>query len=118
MRVFKRSATGLFASESLFWHLLRGGVAAVLLRWAIEHQAQPTLSLLAAAGALVAFRGCPICWTVGLIETIVHRILAKRLHRIGIGGRASRNVAGDRGNGGNQHERCDEAQRVSGPHPE
>ena len=36
MSVFKRSATGLFASESLIGHLLRGGVAIGLLGWAIQ----------------------------------------------------------------------------------
>jgi hypothetical protein len=74
MSVFKRSATGFFASESLLGHLLRGGVATALLSWAIQHQAQTALSLLAAAGALIAFRGCPICWTVGLVETVVQKV--------------------------------------------
>ena len=80
MSVFKRSATGLFASESLIGHLLRGGVAIGLLGWAIQHQAQPALSLLAAAGALIAFRGCPICWTCGLVETVVQK--SQRLSRM------------------------------------
>jgi hypothetical protein len=74
MSVFKRSITGFFASESLLGHLLRGSVATGLLGWAIQHQAQPALSLLAAAGALIAFRGCPLCWTVGLVETIVQKV--------------------------------------------
>ena len=73
MSMFKRSATGFFASASLLGHLLRGAVAIGLLGWAIQQQAHPALSLLAAAGALIAFRGCPICWTVGLVETIVQK---------------------------------------------
>jgi hypothetical protein len=72
---FKRSAQGLFASESLLAHLLRGVVAAGLLWWAFSHQdSDGMLSLLAGVGALVAFRGCPMCWTVGLIETISQKI--------------------------------------------
>ena len=30
-----------------------------------------TLSILAGVGALIVFRGCPICWTIGLAETVV-----------------------------------------------
>jgi hypothetical protein len=76
MNLFKRSATGFFASESLLGHLIRGGIAIMLLVWAIQHQMQPTLSILAGMGALIAFRGCPVCWTVGLIETVMQK--AKR----------------------------------------
>lgn len=76
MNLFKRSATGFFASESLLGHLIRGAVAITLLVWAIQHQMQPTLSILAGMGALIAFRGCPVCWTVGLIETVMQK--AKR----------------------------------------
>ena len=69
--MFRRSAQGLFASESLAAHLVRGAVALVLLYWAIAHQeSDAMLSLFAGVGALVAFRGCPMCWTVGLFETI------------------------------------------------
>src|SRR5206468_1278014 len=49
MNLLKRSASGFFASESLLGHLLRGGIAIVFLVWAIRHQAQPALSLGAAA---------------------------------------------------------------------
>ena len=73
MNLFKRSATGLFASESLLGHLLRGAIASALLIWAIQHQTDSLLSLLAGAAALIALRGCPICWTVGLVETIIRK---------------------------------------------
>jgi hypothetical protein len=73
MNLFKRSADGFFASESLLGHLIRGGVAIGLLVWAIRHQSQPALSLTAALVALIAFRGCPICWTVGLVETVTQK---------------------------------------------
>lgn len=74
MNLFSRSATGLFASASLAGHLIRGAVAAALLAWAFRHQAETALSLLAALGALVAFRGCPICWAIGLVETIAQKV--------------------------------------------
>lgn len=73
MTLFKRSTSGLFASASLAGHLLRGAIAIALLFWAFRHQTQTTLSLMAAVGALIAFRGCPICWTVGLIETLMQK---------------------------------------------
>jgi hypothetical protein len=71
MKLFSKAATGFFASQSLAGYLLRGAVAFGLLYWAIVlQQAQPFVALLAGAGALVAMRGCPVCWTVGLVETI------------------------------------------------
>lgn len=73
MKLFRRSAIGFFASESLLGHLIRGAVAAVLLVWAFQHPAHEALSVLAAIGALIAFRGCPVCWTVGLAETVAQK---------------------------------------------
>ena len=71
MKLFGKAATGFFASQSLTGHLLRGAVAFMLLYWAIAHQqTQPFMALLAGAGALVAMRGCPVCWTIGLVETV------------------------------------------------
>jgi hypothetical protein len=65
----------LFASRSVTAHLLRGAVAAVLLPWAIANaSSQPALALLSVAAAVVAMRGCPMCWTAGLIETIAARL--------------------------------------------
>ena len=61
----------MFASAFLGAHLLRGAAAAALLAWAIVHQtAHPWLSLGAGVAALVALRGCPMCWTVGLVATL------------------------------------------------
>ena len=62
---------GMFGSASLGAHLMRGTAAAALLAFAIAHQTtQPWLSLGAGVAALVALRGCPMCWAVGLIETL------------------------------------------------
>jgi hypothetical protein len=64
---------GMFGSAFLVAHLVRSAAAAALLAWAIVHQtAHPWLSLAAGLAALVALRGCPMCWTVGLVETLLH----------------------------------------------
>jgi hypothetical protein len=76
--LFRRSSTGLFASESLLGHLLRGAIASGLLAWAIQHQTESVLPWLAALGALVTFRGCPMCWTVGLVETLLQQRTSPR----------------------------------------
>jgi len=61
----------MFGSAFLGAHLMRGAAAAALLAWAIVHQtAHPWLSLGAGVAALVALRGCPMCWTVGLVVTL------------------------------------------------
>ena len=61
----------MFGSAFLGAHLMRGAAAAALLAWAIVDQtAHPWLSLGAGVAALVALRGCPMCWTVGLVETL------------------------------------------------
>ncbi|CAN5182713.1 hypothetical protein BH11PSE11_BH11PSE11_19300 [soil metagenome] len=74
MNLFKRSASGIFASESLLGHLLRGLLAGCLLYWAFQHPEQGVLSVLAALGALLAFGGCPVCWSIGLLETLAQSL--------------------------------------------
>lgn len=64
-----------FASASLPEHLLRGllgGLALAAAVWAATGLPSPfgtPLSLLLGVGALVALRGCPVCWTIGLVES-------------------------------------------------
>lgn len=61
----------MLATRTLTGHLIRGAVAFALLYVAIEHQhVHPVASLSAGLLALVAMRGCPVCWTIGLAETI------------------------------------------------
>jgi hypothetical protein len=65
----------LFASRSVTSHLLRGAIAAVLLPWAIANaSAHPGGALLSVAISVIAMRGCPMCWLVGLVETIAARV--------------------------------------------
>jgi len=64
----------MFASSSLIEHLLRGVIGICTLSYAISISAQHSVYSLALAGvSLLAFRGCPICWTIGLAETIRQR---------------------------------------------
>ena len=72
----------VFASKSLREHFARGviGIACLYLGYKL---AGPGQSLAAFGAAIVLFglslwalRGCPVCWTVGLINTV-----AGLLHR-------------------------------------
>ena len=61
----------MFASKSVVAHLVRGIIAAVLIVWALDLlSTEPIFALAAGAAAMVAMRGCPLCWTMGLFETI------------------------------------------------
>ncbi len=80
MKLLRKSDTGFFASQSLAGNLLRGATAFGLLYWAIgARYDSPMLALLAGAGALVALRGCPVCWTIGLAETATQNFRKRRL---------------------------------------
>jgi hypothetical protein len=74
MTLPERSADFVFGSKFLFGHLLRGLTGFVAVYWAFMHQIEPVLAVLAAGIALVLFRGCPVCWTVGLMETIAGKL--------------------------------------------
>lgn len=65
----------IFASNSLIEHLARGvgGIAALagailVAQGSSEWWAVPA-SLGLGAVTLILFRGCPVCWAIGLIET-------------------------------------------------
>lgn len=74
----------LFASRGLGEHALRGVIGLVALQQAMALSAgKPFQSLVMAGVALLAFRGCPICWTIGLVETGYHQVkrIAARVAR-------------------------------------
>ena len=74
MKLLGKNPSGLFATQTLTGHVIRGAVALALLDLAIGQQhSRPVLALGAGLLALVAMRGCPICWTIGLAETIRER---------------------------------------------
>ncbi|MEU4811927.1 hypothetical protein AB0H20_22210 [Nocardia fluminea] len=60
-----------FASESVFEHSVRGvvGFGALIGSIALIPIVGP-ISLLLLPVGLVALRGCPTCWAIGLIQTI------------------------------------------------
>jgi hypothetical protein len=79
MSFLGKSRAGLFASNTLSGHLVRGAIAFALLYLALSQQHQhPWWALLAGGLSLVAMRGCPICWTIGLVETAAQRWRAMR----------------------------------------
>jgi hypothetical protein len=64
----------MFASKTIAAHMVRGLIAAALIAWAVGHQSSDTVFAVAAVVvAVVAMRGCPLCWTMGLCETVASR---------------------------------------------
>lgn len=60
----------MFASGSVAVHLLRGVLGFALLAAAVFlADPHPGWALPAFGLALIALRGCPMCWTLGLFET-------------------------------------------------
>ena len=61
----------VFASSSVQLHLMRGaiGFGLIAAAFALTPSHGPVALLLAPIG-VVALRGCPTCWIVGLVETI------------------------------------------------
>jgi hypothetical protein len=61
----------MFASKGILEHLARGAVGIGSLIGAVYlAPAYPWLPLVALPVAIFALRGCPTCWTIGLVETI------------------------------------------------
>jgi hypothetical protein len=64
----------MYCSNSVSVHLLRGVAALGLIIGAVLVSAYGLLwSILPAFGAIVLLRGCPMCWLMGLIETLAQR---------------------------------------------
>ncbi|GEM29388.1 hypothetical protein NN3_03950 [Nocardia neocaledoniensis NBRC 108232] len=85
------SGTDEFASRSLPAHLLRGavGFSALIGALALIPVVGPVSLALLPVG-LVALRGCPTCWAIGLMQTISRG----RLQRSCEGDRCTLTVAG------------------------
>jgi hypothetical protein len=65
----------MFGSTSIAAHLTRGVIAAALIAWAvIDQSSNPAFAVIAIALAIVAMRGCPMCWVLGLVETVGNRM--------------------------------------------
>lgn len=80
-----------YASKSVPRHLLRGllGFGALAASLALI-PAYGLLTLLLAPLGLLALRGCPMCWAVGLLQTISRG----RLERSCADGRCELRIAG------------------------
>ncbi|WP_395009493.1 hypothetical protein [Undibacterium sp.] len=67
----------MFCSTSISIHLLRGLAALGLIIGAMYSSSYGSIGLVFAAlafvGAIVLLRGCPMCWLVGLFETLRQR---------------------------------------------
>ncbi|WP_437284288.1 hypothetical protein [Sorangium sp. So ce406] len=69
----------MFASKSRLEHVARGIVGLVaLVAAALLAPAHPWAALALLPVALVALRGCPMCWTLGLIQTVRARAARAR----------------------------------------
>ena len=71
----------MFGSRTVLEHALRGvvGLTAIIMAIVLgrETGAVALIASVALAGiALVAFRGCPVCWTIGMVETVRERLIA------------------------------------------
>ena len=68
-----------FASSSIRIHIARGACAALFGVVAMLSLQTSTLlgavgGIAALGGALFMLRGCPMCWTIGLFETVAARV--------------------------------------------
>lgn len=71
-----------FASRSVAVHLARGVVgAAALAVAALGGLGHPIGVVVSLGVALVALRGCPMCWTLGLVQTVVAAIRRRAVAR-------------------------------------
>ena len=58
---------------------MRGVAGLALAGWALLNLAvHPVLAIGAGVLAVLAWRGCPMCWTIGLFETVARRLKAGR----------------------------------------
>lgn len=65
----------MFESRGILEHVARGAVGLGAMAGAVAMAStHPWLSAAAVVVGLVALRGCPMCWTIGLIQTVVARM--------------------------------------------
>ncbi len=98
----------MFASKSVAEHVARGLAGAFALCAAVlGASSHPWLALLAVPAALVLLRGCPMCWTLGLIETVQARLQ----------GRSPLTTHGDEPSDGRQSTALRRLGAAAGGHP-
>ena len=63
--------TFLFGFNSLRQHVARGLLGFSLFVAALHFSSiSPIASMMLGLGALIVLRGCPLCWTMGLLEKL------------------------------------------------
>lgn len=67
----------MFASRTLSEHLLRGIAGIGAMGGAVVLAPHGWPSVLLVVVGLVALRGCPMCWTMGLVQTVWARVRGK-----------------------------------------
>jgi hypothetical protein len=60
----------LFASGSVVEHVVRGIVGLVLAVLSLVYAGAHPWALLGLVAAVIAWRGCPTCWALGLAATV------------------------------------------------
>lgn len=60
----------MFASRSVVVHVARGLVGLLLVVGGLALTTSSAWGLLLVPVGVVAWRGCPTCWTLGLIATV------------------------------------------------
>lgn len=63
-----------FGNRTITLHLVRGAIGFGALALAVTAQISPWWSVGLIPIALIALKGCPICWTMGLVETVAMRV--------------------------------------------
>lgn len=64
----------MFKSRNIGEHIFRGILGFGLLAVSLVYSGVlGWWTMLPVVGALVSFRGCPTCWTVDLVETVLLR---------------------------------------------
>ncbi|AUX44681.1 hypothetical protein SOCE26_061480 [Sorangium cellulosum] len=73
----------MLASKSIAAHLARGAIGFGSLALAVHlAPASPWAVIALVAVALAALRGCPTCWTLGLIQGVLARARGRRAEGI------------------------------------
>ena len=68
----------MFKSKSISIHLLRGLGGLGLLAAALSGRLPLWVEILLGIGGGFLLRGCPMCWAVGLVETVFNKIGASK----------------------------------------
>ncbi|UJR82161.1 hypothetical protein [Sandaracinus amylolyticus] len=67
-----------FGSRSVGAHLVRGAIGIGALIAAMTMR-ETWSAIVLVVIALIALRGCPMCWTLGLVETVIARVRGRRV---------------------------------------